>query len=65
MSRSELIERLTRDMVDSLVNVGENDGYADAICREGFKGFNNMTVEELHEAYYAAFGVAINNYLEG
>ena len=48
MTREEMIDALTGSMFDSM----ECDAdYRWAICREGFKGFNNFTDEELKTEY--------------
>ena len=52
MTKEQMIDDLTDDMVDTMTN---DPCYAHAIAQSGFKGFENFTLEELKEEYYVRF----------
>jgi hypothetical protein len=51
-TREEMIKALTEDMFDAME---DNAEYRWAICKEGHKGFDNMSDEELEDEWATIF----------
>lgn len=59
IDRQQAIQDLINDQIDTVqqyLNMGDVDTYVDGIFRYGFKGFDDMSDEELIEEYENRLG---------
>ena len=58
LTRTEVIKKLVDDDIDTIVNKYAIT-YVGDILREGFKGYNNYTKEELYQEHIGRFNEGV------
>lgn len=56
--RQDVIQELTDDAIETVFNADNNYDdreYIDSVFREGFKGFHNLSDDDLEKEYYECF----------